>query len=59
MPAVGSLCAVYGCGDGDDGGCCCPCQGPYEVGSMLLGLEGVVQIMLTLADSDDVHFQVG
>ncbi|XP_076457084.1 protein unc-45 homolog B-like isoform X2 [Babylonia areolata] len=32
-------------------------QGPYEVGSMLLGIEGVVQIMFTLAASDNTHFQ--
>ncbi|KAL8594973.1 hypothetical protein ACOMHN_038770 [Nucella lapillus] len=32
-------------------------QGPYEVGSMLLGIEGVVQIMFTLAGSDNTHFQ--
>ena len=34
-------------------------QGPYEVGSMLLGIEGVVQIMFTLASSDNMHYQVG
>ena len=42
--------------------CVCVCvrveQGPYEVGSMLLGIEGVVQIMFTLASSDNTHFQV-
>lgn len=33
-------------------------QGPYEVGNMLLGIEGVVQIMFTLANSDNIHYQV-
>ncbi|KAK7091996.1 hypothetical protein V1264_009607 [Littorina saxatilis] len=32
-------------------------QGPYDVGTMLLGMEGVVQIMLTMAASDNTHYQ--
>ncbi|KAH9490560.1 Protein unc-45 B [Bulinus truncatus] len=32
-------------------------QGPYEVGGMLLGLEGVTELMFTLANSDNVQYQ--
>ncbi|XP_061176890.1 protein unc-45 homolog B-like [Saccostrea echinata] len=34
-------------------------QGPYEVGNIILGFDGVTQIMLTLANSDNpMHQQV-
>uniref|UniRef100_A0A0B7B3H2 Protein unc-45 homolog B n=2 Tax=Arion vulgaris TaxID=1028688 RepID=A0A0B7B3H2_9EUPU len=32
-------------------------QGPYEVGGMLLGIEGVTELMLTLADSGNPQYQ--
>ncbi|KAI8764635.1 protein unc-45 B, partial [Biomphalaria glabrata] len=32
-------------------------QGPYEVGGMLLSLEGVTELMFTLASSDNVQYQ--
>lgn len=32
-------------------------QGPFEVGSILLGTQGVVELMLTLANSDNPHYQ--
>ncbi|CAL1540162.1 unnamed protein product [Lymnaea stagnalis] len=32
-------------------------QGPYEVGGMLLGLQGVVELMFTLAESDNQQYQ--
>ncbi|XP_005094603.1 protein unc-45 homolog B isoform X2 [Aplysia californica] len=33
-------------------------QGPYEVGSMVLSLEGVVPLMFSLADSDNPQYQL-
>ena len=33
-------------------------QGPHEVGNMILGFEGVTQIMIGLASSDRVLHQV-
>ncbi|BFZ11471.1 hypothetical protein BsWGS_14510 [Bradybaena similaris] len=32
-------------------------QGAYEVGALLLGIEGVTQLMLTLAESDSPQYQ--
>lgn len=33
-------------------------QGPYEVGNIILGFDGVTQIMLALANSDNPLHQV-
>lgn len=33
-------------------------QGPYEVGSMILNIEGIMPIIFTLANSENTHYQV-